>query len=434
MESLWRKTELPEFPRLQTDLKTDVLIIGGGLAGLLCAFFLKNAGVDCVLVEENRICSGVTGNTTAKLTAQHGLIYSKLISQIGEERARLYYEANREALTEYGKLCTQADCDYSERDSFLYCRDDTGKLEAEMAALEKLKIPARWTTQTELPFSVTGAVCMPHQAQFHPLKFASMIARDLPVFENTAVRSFDGRDYHTDSGVIRAEKVIVATHFPMWNKHGLYPLKLYQDRSYVLALQGVKPIQGMYKDTDTKGLSFRMAGEYLLLGGGAHRTGKKGDMWQEKAAKKYYADAVVAYRWATQDCMSLDGIPYIGRYARNAENMYVATGFNKWGMTSAMVAARLLRDLIVEKGNPYAELFSPSRSMLKPQLFVNGFEATAHLLKPTVPRCPHMGCALQWNKKEHSWDCPCHGSRFSEEGKRLNGPATADMKNTIKGE
>ena len=121
--------------------------------------------------------------------------------------------------------------------------------------------------------------------------------------------------------------------------------------------------------------------------------------------------------------MSLDEIPYIGNYSKNTPDLYVATGFNKWGMTSAMVSAMILSDMIPGKKNDYAEVFNPSRSILKPQLFINGFESAINLLTPTTRRCPHLGCALKWNKAEHSWDCPCHGSRFSEDGKVLDNPA-----------
>ncbi len=398
------------------------------MAGLLCAYFLKKNNIDCALVEENRICGGVTGNTTAKITAQHGEIYHKLSQKFGAEQAALYYKANAAALEEYRLLCKKIDCDFEIGSSYLYRRGDVGKLEEEMLALEKIGVPAQWVKQTELPFPVAGAICMPEQAQFHPLKFLKSIVKELPIYEHTAVRSFDGKHYHTDLGTIYAEQTVVATHFPMWNKHGLYPIKLYQDRSYVLALENAPHLSGMYRDADPKGLSFRSAGEYLLLGGGSHRTGKKGEGWQDAAAKQCYPQSKIAFRWATQDCMTLDGMPYIGRYSKNTPNLYVATGFHKWGMTGSMVAAELIADLIQGRENPYEDLFSPSRSMLHPQLAVNAFEAVVHLLKPTVPRCPHMGCALKWNSREHSWDCPCHGSRFSQEGKRLNNPADGDIK------
>ena len=181
----------------------------------------------------------------------------------------------------------------------------------------------------------------------------------------------------------------------------------------------------MYVDDAQCGLSFRNYKDLLLIGGGDHRTGKKGGNWQELRdfAKQYYSCAVERDNWATQDCMTLDGVPYIGVYSKGLPNCYVATGFNKWGMTSSMVAAMLLKDLILDKDNPYTEVFNPSRNMLKPQLFINGCEAVGNLLTLSKKRCPHMGCALKWNACEHTWDCPCHGSRFDIDGKVLDNPA-----------
>ena len=186
----------------------------------------------------------------------------------------------------------------------------------------------------------------------------------------------------------------------------------------------------MYVDEANGGLSFRNYKNFLLLGGGGHRTGKRGGGWSELEAfaKKHYKDARIVAKWATQDCMTLDGIPYIGQYSRSTPDLYVATGFNKWGMSSSMVAATLLTDLITGKGSKYEGLFSPSRSILHRQLLFNAFESLVGLLTPTVPRCPHLGCALKYNAAEHSWDCPCHGSRFSESGELLNNPATDDRK------
>ncbi len=234
----------------------------------------------------------------------------------------------------------------------------------------------------------------------------------------------------TDGGRIKADKVIVATHFPFINKHGSYYLKLYQHRAYVLALQNAQEVDGMYVDECRSGLSFRNYGDLLLLGGGAHRTGKDGGNWDElrRFADKHYPDSKIKYLWATQDCMSLDDIPYIGRYSKNTPDMYVASGFNKWGMTGTMLAAMLLSDMVCGRNSDYAAAFSPSRSILKPQLFVNGFEATKNLLTPSKKRCPHLGCALKWNNAEHSWDCACHGSRFDEGGRVIDNPANGDMK------
>ena len=431
MEPLWQKTaELPRFDTLNQDLKTDVLIIGGGIAGLLCAYSLKQAGVHCVLVEARRICGGITKNTTAKITFQHGLIYDKLIRTFGLTAAKLYLQANQSALEQYAGLCRTIDCDFQRRDSYVYSVDNVKKLERELTALDKIGCGAEFVEQLPLPIPVAGAVRIEHQAQFNPLKFLSAISKNLSIYENSEILELRPDGAVTARGVVSADKIIVATHFPFLNKHGSYYLKLYQHRSYVLGLKNGPDVNGMYLDENEKGLSFRNAEGFLLIGGSSHRTGKKGGGWQELEdfSQRCYPDSPVAYRWATQDCMSLDGIPYIGRYSAKTPNLYVATGFNKWGMTSAMAAASLLTDLVLGRDNPYIDLFSPSRSILRPQLAVNSFEAVVNLMTPTKPRCPHLGCALKYNPAEHSWDCPCHGSRFTSDGKLIDNPSTGDIK------
>ncbi len=429
IESIWGDTELPAYPKLDGDIKTDILIVGGGLAGVLCAHFLHKAGADCTLIEADRLCRGVTRNTTAKITAQHGLIYESLIRRFGAERAKAYYRANEEALAAYRALCERIACDFETRDSFVYATDRRDKINAEFSALRALGIPAEIERRVPLPFPVSGAIRFREQAQFHPLKFVRGLLGGETIYEQTKLLSYDGRAFVTSGGRITAKKAIIATHFPIFNKHGSYFLKMYQHRSYVLALEGAQDVGGMYVDADEKGLSLRNAGDVLLLGGGSHRTGKHGGGWAELEAfaKKHYPDARERARFATQDCMTLDSVPYIGQYSKNTPDLFVATGFNKWGMTSSMVAAQVLSDLVLGQESPYAALFSPSRTILRPQLALNALETTANLLTPTAPRCPHLGCALKWNAAEHSWDCPCHGSRFGEDGTLLDGPATDDL-------
>ena len=430
MESIWHKTiQLPQFPQLDGDVSTDVLVIGGGMAGLLCAYQLKKAGVDCIVAERTRIASGITGNTTAKVTCQHGLIYSKLAKKYGLEAAGLYLKANEQSLSEYRALCADIPCDFEEQSHTVYSRQDLHALEEELAVLSKLNYPAELAGGLPLPFPTIGGIRFPRQAQFHPLKFLSGIVGNLTIYENTPVQSLSKTEAVTEHGRIHANAVVVATHFPFLNKHGSYFLKLYQQRSYVLALENAPIPEEMYLDAQGNGLSFRSWGDNLLLGGGGHRTGKKGGGWAELEAfaREHYPDANIISRWATQDCMSLDGIPYIGQYSASTPNLYVATGFNKWGMTTSMAAAQILTDLIRGRENPYASLFSPSRSILHRQLGVNALESTVNLLTPSRKRCPHLGCALKWNTQERSWDCPCHGSRFSEDGKLLDNPATGDL-------
>ncbi len=431
MESIWKDTaSLPSFPSLQGDHKTDVLVIGGGMAGLLCACQLTQAGVSCTVVEADTIGGGVTQNTTAKITAQHGLIYSKLLKTFGKEKARQYYDTNQRALEEFARLCQTISCNFTRRDSFIYSREDSFPLEEELYAMAVLHLPGSFSHTPELPFPTAGSVTLPEQAQFHPLKFLAAIAGELTIFEHSPVRELKNGVAVTDQGRIQAENMIVATHFPFLNKHGSYFLKLYQQRSYAISLENAPTLDGMYLDQQENGLSFRNYNGSLILGGGGHRTGKPGGNWQEleSAARQYYPQAKITHRWATQDCMTLDAVPYIGRYSARTENLYVATGFNKWGMTGSMAAAQVLTELITGKGSEFKELFSPSRRMLRPQLGINALEAARNLLTFSTPRCPHMGCALKWNPQEHSWDCPCHGSRFTEEGRLLDNPATGNLR------
>lgn len=430
MESVWSdKTKLPSFQPLIGDRKTDVLIIGGGMAGILIASFLDVAGVDYVLVEAETIGNGITKNTTAKITSQHGLIYNKLIHEFGIETARMYLQANESAVQNYRKLCQTMGCDFEEKDAYVYSIDNQKKLEDELEALHQIGYQAEFSKSLPLPFSIVGAVKFHKQAQFHPLKFLAGMSKDLHIYEHTKVLELTEQSALTNKGKITADKIIVATHFPFINKHGSYFLKMYQHRSYVLALENAPDVSGMYVDEAEKGMSFRNYQDLLFIGGGDHRTGKKGGCWQELEhfAKQHYPDANVNYHWATQDCMTLDSVPYIGHYSKNTPNFYVATGFNKWGMTSSMVSAMILSDMVQGKENPYASVFSPSRTILRPQLAVNAFVATLNLLTPSTKRCPHMGCALKWNPEEHSWDCPCHGSRFTQEGNLIDNPSTGDL-------
>ncbi len=430
MISLWKNTEkMPSFPKLDGDAKTDVLIVGGGMAGILTAFMLEKAGVGYLLIEQNSICSGITRNTTAKITSQHGLIYGKLLKTYGEEYARMYWRSNEDAIENYRILCRDIPCDFEEKSNFVYSTGSNEMIITELNALNSLGIPASYIKETSLPFSVSGAVEFKNQAQFNPMKFVSAVSKNLNILEKTRAEEFGEGFVRTASGVITAKNIIIATHFPIINKHGAFFMKMHQSRSYVIALENAQKVDGMYIDEADGGFSFRNYGRLLLLGGGSHRTGKPGEGWHplEDFARKYYPDSEIKFRWAAQDCMTLDGSAYIGRYANDAGGLYVATGFNKWGMTQSMIAARLLCDLITKKKNPYEEIYFPSRSVLHKQLFKNIIETGANFLTFSKPRCPHLGCALKWNKYERSWDCPCHGSRFSEDGELLDNPSTDDL-------
>ncbi len=413
---------------LDGDTQTDVLIVGGGMAGILTAYMLGKSGTDYLLIEADEICRGVTGNTTAKITSQHGLIYGKLTDIFGSEYARLYWKANEEAIEKYRDLCGNIHCDFEEKNNYIYSVNGADVLFKELDALNKLEIPATYVKKNPLPFETSGAIRFEKQAQFNPLGFVAEISKNMNIREHTKALEFRGTTVVTDRGVISAKKVIVATHFPIINKHGGYFLKMYQNRSYVIALEKAQQVDGMYLDEAKSGFSFRNCGDLLLLGGGSHRTGKQGTGWDslEAFAEKYYPDLRIRYRWAAQDCITLDGSAYIGRYGKNTPDLFVATGFNKWGMTFSMISAMILCDAVHGIENRYARLFDPLRKLYLPQLAENIFESAANIFTLSKPRCPHLGCALKWNRYEHSWDCPCHGSRFARNGKLLDNPATDD--------
>ncbi len=474
MESIWSKTtRLNAFPGLTGDIKTEAVVIGGGMAGLLIAFFLQGCGVETVVLEAETIGSGQTRNTTAKLSSQHNLIYGRLISDFGTEKAAQYARANEEAIRAYRRIISerQIDCELEDFPSYLYSTNplDIAALEKEARAAKHLGISAEFTVQTSLPFPIAGAVKFQNQAQFHPLKFIKVISDELKIFENSRAVHLEGNRIFTEGGSVTAKHIVFACHYPFVNFPGLYFARMHQERSYVLTLDGAQQLDGLYLGIDAEGLSFRNYRNLLLFGGGGHRTGEnslggKYDLLRERAAEIYPQSRELTH-WSAQDCVSLDGLPYIGHFSTSEPNWYVATGFAKWGMTSSMVAARLISDEITGRKNPDAEVFSPQRfnaAASVDTLLTDSGKAIKGLFKQTFAlpeaeviaidkgeagvidcggekagayrdetgevfafstRCPHLGCQLSFNPDEKSWDCPCHGSRFDCLGRLLDGPA-----------
>ncbi len=431
MNTLWEKDRTPPaYPSLSGDVTTDVLVIGGGMAGVLCARKLKERGIDCLIAEASTIGSGTTKGTTAVLSAQHDTLYQDLIRDFGSAKAKQYLDANLQAIAEFRSLAKGIPCDFEEKPSYMYSTMDAKKLEQEAEAVQSLGFDAKFIRQIPLPFPVIGAVVYPGMAEFHPLKFLYGAVEGLNILEHTLVRRIDGTTAYTDGGKIRARKVIVATHFPILNKRGLYFMKMHQTRSYVVALENAADLGGTYVGAAGDEMYFRNYKGLLLVGGGDHRTGTKGGGFPavREFIRKYFQNPRERYAWAAQDCMSLDGVPYIGPYSPATPNIYVATGFNEWGMTSSMAAASILADMITGRKNEFASVFAPDRSMLHAQLFANLGVTLFNFVLPTVKRCPHLGCTLKWNPTEHTWDCPCHGSRFDENGKLIDNPATKNAR------
>lgn len=509
MNSLWTETiSIPEREGLPGDIKTEAVVIGGGMAGILTARLLSESGVRTVVLEGDRIGSGQTKNTTAKITSQHGLIYDGLAERLGMEAAGQYASANEKAIGEYRRMIKEygIDCHFTESHACLYSRKDeekeervtqeaakrsgresekdgemAGRLMREAETAKALGIPAEFTTRTELPFPVSGAVRFHGQAHFHPLEFLKGAAEGLAVYENTRVLSVEDRQVRTERGTVSAERIVFACHYPFVNVPGYYFMRMYQERSYVLAVDTESPEgrgaflpEGMYYGVDEDGLSFRSADGLLLVGGEGHRTGenREGGRYGKlmERAKGFWPGCREKFRWSAQDCMTLDGVPYIGRFSAKTPDWYVATGFGKWGMTNSMVSAMLIRDSIIGRENPDAAVFSPERFTpaasakkfvsgglhsvrdLAREIFMQPCALTEELplghggvveyegkkvgvykeesgeIHVVSVRCPHMGCQLEWNPDERSWDCPCHGSRFDYTGKRIDNPAQEGIK------
>ena len=475
MKSIWHENNRPAFSTLQGEKKTDVAVIGAGMAGVLTACLLKKKGVDAVVLEKGRFACGVTQNTTAKITAQHHFIYHYLQQKMGHERAQMYALANQNAITDYKNWIEQENisCNFEEKPSYIYeTRKDCSRLVKEERAAKAFGIPADIVTQCDLPFPITGALRFLGQAQFHPLQFLSAVASQLEIYEHSGVKSIDKDTLITNQGQLHANKIVFATHYPFVNFPGFYFMRQHQERSYVVSAVQAAQVNGMYLAAEKNGYSFRNYRDFLLLGGSGHRSGESGEEKHyknlEQALLTWYPKAQIANMWSAQDCLTHDKIPYIGRFSRCKPHWFVATGFGKWGMTTSMVAANLLCDLILEKKSPYEELYSPTRHNMGAGthnfLIDLGVTARSQIkrllpaqkkLKDLQPgeggivtyekgkvgayrreddeiflvsvKCPHLGCELSWNAEEHTWECPCHGSRFDYRGNLLNGPATSHL-------
>ncbi len=472
MESLWHATcSIQPREALRKNLRVDVAVIGGGMAGVLTAYLLTQQGARCVVLEAERIGGGVTGNTTAKVTSQHGLCYDTLLTLSGQETAQSYLSANQAAIERYRGLVREQniDCGWEDLPSYVYALDGVDRLAKEQRALEQLHFAASLTRKTALPFPVKAALRFERQGQFHPLKFLRHIAQGLEIYEQTPVTDVLGHTAVTPLARVRADRIVVATHYPFINAPGYFFLRMHQERSYVLALDRAPHLDGMYLDANPQGLSFRNAEGCLLLGGAGHRTGENrtGGHYRalSRAANRYFPLSREVRRWSAQDCMPQDSVPFIGRYSPAAPGLYVATGFHKWGMTGSMVAAMLLSDRLTGHRMPWADAFSPHRfrpAASIPALAVDGVKSVKGLSKgyfgsasarlDDIPKghggvvryageklgayrdengevflvtvkCPHLGCELSWNPDEKTWDCPCHGSRFDYRGNLIGNPA-----------
>lgn len=491
---IWRSgINIPSFQPLTEEEDFDVVVVGGGITGITTAYNLTQAGLKVALLEANKILNGTTGHTTAKVTVQHDVIYYELIQHFGLEKAKMYYHSAKEAMEFIKKYSNdnQIDCNLKIEDATIYTNSDqqVSKLHQELRAYEQLGIDSTYSIDTALPLESKFSITVKNQAQFHPLKYLihmlkESIQNGLSVFEETVAIDIEPGKHPqvvTQSGrKLRCNHVVCASHFPFFDGLAMYFARMYADRSYVLAakLKSSYP-GGMYISAEDPKRSLRTVSyngeEYVLIGGESHKTGQETDTMALYQNLKQFGDDTfgieeVKYRWSTQDLITLDKVPYIGRFSSNHPNVYVATGYRKWGMTNGTVAGKLISDLILDKDAPNAELFNPSRFQADPSIkhfLMQNFDVAKHLIEGKIepvsrdPKdlatdegavvrlngkrigayrdlngtvhcvdttCTHLGCEVEWNNGEKSWDCPCHGSRFSIYGEVLEGPAEKPLK------
>lgn len=473
MSSIWHNTTaISQRPPLTEDIRTEVAIIGAGMTGILLADRLQTAGKEVVILEARRIGSGQTGGTTAKITAQHGLFYADLIDRLGEKQAAVYAKGHQQAIEEYRRMIDERNisCDFKNCRSFLYSDRDIAALKREADAAKRLGLNARYTESVPLPVNTKGAVCFENQAIFNPLKFLDAVASDLTIYEKSPVIRVENNRVMTDRATVTADFIVFACHFPFVNFPGFYFARMHQERSCVLALKTeLPPPKDIYFGVDPDGFSLRPYKDMVLFGGAGYRTGTgRGGhyAWLKEAANEWFPGAKIQAQWSAQDTVPARGFPYIGRFSVDHLNWFVATGYRKWGMTSAMVAAKLLGDMICCRENPMEELYAPDLFSARelPQILSDGGRAVASIASHALPRrvrslrsvptgtgkevgwcrgayrsddlrlhvvslrCPHLGCRLHWNREEKTWDCPCHGSRFDRHGRCIDGPAQRDIR------
>ncbi len=478
-------TKITDYPSLTEDIKADVAIVGGGMAGITTAYLLKKQGLKVAVIEADHILQGTTGHTTAKITSQHSLIYARINKEMGEELAHQYADANESAIHMIASLIEEnnIDCDFSWQPAFMYTNDNKymKDIEDEARAASGFGIKASIVDKLPLPFPIKTALKFDQQAQFHPLKYLKVLAEKISgdgsaIFEKTAAINIDkdaGRVITRKGHTVTADRIIIASHYPFFDGGGFYFSRIYADKSYIIGVKAEEKFpEGMFINAETPTRSLRSQpyqdGEMILIGGEHHKTGDGSNLNQHYQnlidfAHQHYEVQEILYRWSTQDCMTADGVPYVGNLTGKYPNLYLITGFCKWGMTNSTASAMILTDLITKGDNPWAPVYNPTRfnlASLKSIAYENldvakeyfsgkltGLPKEVEIAKGEAKEvgidgqrigayrdeqgqlhmiditCTHLGCELKWNDAETTWDCPCHGSRFSPDGDIVEGPA-----------
>ena len=482
-ESFWHQTKsVANFPKLNQDIAVDVAVVGGGISGIIAAFELAKTNQRVALFEARELLHGTTGYTTAKLSAQHNLIYDELIKKYDEKTAQLYYEANMEGIEIIKDIVAKENiaCDLKEQEAYVYTQDKrkVEMLNQEAIAYNKLKIDGGLKEELPVDISVQSSIVMRKQYEFHPVAFLAGVIEllkkmNVKIYEQTTINQIiDGRpvELKTNTGhTIKSKQAICATQYPVHEPKKIYARRFEPEISFALACEIEESFPGgMYINCDDPKRTFRAMRannkEYLLVGGESHPIGD-GFSDQERYenilafAKANFTVKKVIAHWSSHDLITKDRIPMIGIIHPDEENVFVITGFSKWGLANAAIGAHVLKDLLDDKENPYKEMFDPHRDIPKDD------KETSEKHKSSIHRqkieklktneaiiidkdddkvgvykdkqgslhyldmsCTHLGCGVKWNDGDKTWDCPCHGSRFSAIGNVVAGPATQPLK------
>ena len=494
-EGYWNATagEGYHFPRLQGDLEVDVAIVGGGIVGVTAARLLKDRGQRVALVEARRVGRQVTGKSTAKMSSQHGILYQILVRKFGEDKARLYAEAQEAGIREIARLAAAhgIDADIEPMPAYVYTNDESHveEIEKEVEVARRLGLPASLTRDTGLPFDVLQAMRWDNQAQFHPTKYVAGLAATIPgggshVFERSRVVDYEPTRVATEAGTVRARHLLMATHLPL-GQIGMYYALAYPMAEPVIAAPIGRVPPGMYKNAEQPGHSIRthkgpdgqvwgiVAGNHFKPGHVEDEQRSMADT--ERWLTEHFDAGPVRYRWVNEDYSAMDQAPFVGWSSSAGDAYLVATGFAAWGISNGTAAAMIIADLAMGKENAWTAMFDATR--IKPVAGAGEFvkenaEVAAHLVSGYLSRkpksfdelapgdaailkidgdnvaafrdeqgqvhavsavCTHMGCLVGWNATDRTWDCPCHGSRFALDGEVIHGPATQPLGSKITG-
>lgn len=452
--TLWLETAYPKktYPKLSEDAQAEVVIVGGGLSGLTTAYLLAKAGKEVILLEGKEILAGATGHTTAKLTSQHDIIYSDLINKFGEDGARAYFDANEEAIRFARDFATRDELVNADSVLFSQTKHGDEMIHHEWRAYQQLRIPGRIGKDSEIPVDMMSTLTIADQAQLHPVRFGQSLAEKAVaagarIFEHSRVQMLNLKENKVvlENGAhVRYGKLILCTHYPVEALRGLQIAKLVVERSYAASALTDKPLKGQYLAVDQPSLSVRTAQidgkSYLVIGGGKHEAGSKSDTepYYESLVEKgqqLFGLSDFSHQWSAQDPQTPDIIPYVGQITSGMPDVFISTGFRKWGMSNSLVSGHILRDLIIGKDNKAIDLYAPTRSdfgsILLQALKINGMVIAefvgGRVTRTDTPTCTHMGCKTRWNEADETWDCPCHGSRFYKDGRVMEGPATRPL-------